>query len=144
MTIREATAVDVPALLALGERFHAEVYAGVIPWRADLWEQQGRGLIENPSGVILVSEDERGIAGMLGLLSITHPMTGEATIAELFWFVDAAIRGTVGLRLLRAGQRWATQQQAVKMLMIAPNDTVSALYERLGYRLVERSYEVRL
>jgi GNAT superfamily N-acetyltransferase len=59
---------------------------------------------------------------------------------EVVWWVEPEARGD-GVRLLRAAEDWAIEQGIGKMQMVAPNERVGALYERMGYLPVETSYQ---
>ena len=141
--IRPATTEDIPQLVALGTRFLAEhpMPAGasvnhlgaVLTW-----------LI--PSQFVCVVEHDGVLRGMLiGVLS--HPWFDPSTplAVELAWWVDPSMRGSMaGVRMLRAFESWATMHNAVIAVsdLVAPDGvpTIGTLTERLGYRLVERTF----
>jgi GNAT superfamily N-acetyltransferase len=90
--------------------------------------------------VILVSGSDATITGMIAMLAYDHPFSGERMAFEVVWWVEPEARGD-GVRLLRAAEDWAMEQGIGKMQMVAPNERVGALYERLGYLPVETSYQ---
>ncbi len=64
---------------------------------------------------------------------------------ELFWWVDPGRRGAgAGIELLRGIEAWAREQGAVSLTMVCldavDGDRVAKLYERSGYRPLERNF----
>lgn len=143
MTIREATAGDIPRLVAMGEQFLGSVYRGLIQGDAPTLTRFATHLVLDVGAVVYVAETGGQVVGMIGLMRYPHPMSGETTAAEVMWWVDPAHRGC-GLRLFRAGERWARAQGARVVQMIAPTVDVEQLYTRLGYGPVERVFQKRI
>jgi GNAT superfamily N-acetyltransferase len=139
--IRKALGTDAEQLNRMGQRFVADTPYGdlltISPVR--LAETIGH-LLGNPDGVVLVSEKGRVLTGMIGLLAYNHPFSGERTAFEVVWWVQPEARGD-GVRLLKAAEEWAREQGIQKVQMVAPNERVGALYQRLGYVPVETSYQ---
>lgn len=134
--IREAGEADIPAILELGERFHA-----LSPWsdrrfRREATERTVRALIEQPNAVLLFNG--HGILG--GVLSPIY-FGGGVVAQELFWFADSR-----GRELIKAFEEWAHANGADGVLMVnlALDDRTDALmhrmYSRMGYSLRERHY----
>lgn len=129
--IREATFNDIPAIMALGREFADE--AGVtarVGWDdASVWDLLA-GLIENPDGILLVSDN-----GMIGGMVYPHPFSGLRVFAELFW----RAKDGKGLALLEAAEEAAKARGAKRMAMIAMDDMerTRRLYSRIGYAPVE-------
>ena len=144
MTIRPATLADVPALVAMGERFRADSpYRDLCAENADAMAATCTRLITGPDSIMLVAEHAAGLVGMIGLILFAHHFSGARTAGELVWWVDPGARGT-GLRLLRQGERWAAEAGATQMQMIAPDARVGRLYEHQGYAPVELTYQKAL
>lgn len=138
--MRRATPEDAQAITRMGQRFASETeYRALIDVRSDIVETIVLGLLANPNGAIFVSGAEDP-TGMIAMLAYDHPFSGERTAFEVVWWVDPEARGD-GICLLRAAEDWAREQGIAKMQMVAPNERVGALYERLGYRPVEVSYQ---
>lgn len=146
MTIREATAEDVPDLVEMGLRFRAHVYRDTLAENRERLEALALEMVSTPDRVVFVAEEDRTqrLCGMLGIVVFGHPMSGERQATEVFWWVEPEYRG-VGIRLLRVGERWAQMRGAVTMQMVAPSESagVGRLYERLGYREIERAFQRR-
>jgi GNAT superfamily N-acetyltransferase len=139
--IRPATSVDVPRLVAMGERFLTQtVYRGRVTVNPEQMAKLVTTLLEGEIGTIFVSELAGDVVGMIGLLLFTHPIAGEPTVGEVFWWVEPEHRGG-GIRLLKRAEQRAREQGAVKIHMIAPTPDVGQLYERLGYEPLEMSYQ---
>jgi RimJ/RimL family protein N-acetyltransferase len=137
--IRVACEADIPRLVEMGLRFRRESeYVDVLAENAEKMEELARQLAQN--GCLVVSERGGRIVGMLGYVIFPHFLSGELVAGEVFWWVEPEDRGE-GLKLLRAAEDRARSFGAKNFQMIAPNDRVGALYERLGYRRVETSFQ---
>lgn len=139
--IREATAADVPRIVAMGRRFLLETsYRGVIEDNPAQMEVLACQLLESPVGVLLVSETCGELTGMLGAFLFDHPISGERLATEIFWWVEPEHRGH-GIRLLRRAEAWAKSNGAAKLQMIAPTPAVARIYEALHYAPIETAYQ---
>jgi GNAT superfamily N-acetyltransferase len=140
--IRRATADDVPAIVAMAERFVASTpyqahLAVSAPHVAALAEQ----LFASPDGVVFLAEKNGTPVGMLGVLIYPHPVSGQRIASEMVWWVEPEHRGgTAGVRLLKQAEAWAAAHQAIAMQMIAPTAKVGQFYEAIGYVPMETSY----
>lgn len=143
MTIRRARIPeDLPVLVEMGRKFIAsDDYAGKIAFRPEKVEHLLRFLADRPDRLLLVSERSGVITGMIGFVSFPHPMSGELTAAESFWWSE---RPGDGIQLLRAAEAWAEAIGAELVQMVAPNERVGALYQRLGYQPIEAMYQRRV
>ena len=142
--IRPATLDDVPGIGALGQRFLAQsVYHGRLADNPAQVRALATQLIEGAAGEVFVAEVDGALGGMLAVVAYAHPLSGEWVAGELAWWVDRDHRG-VGLRLLRAAERWARAQGAVRFDLVAPTPEVETLYARLGYVPIERTYQREL
>lgn len=123
----------------MGLRFRRESeYREVLAENADKMMELASQLAR--SGCLVVSERGGRVVGMLGYVIFPHFLSGELVAGEVFWWVEPEERGE-GLKLLRAAEERARSYGAKNFQMIAPNDRVGALYERLGYRRVETSFQ---
>lgn len=126
--IREATADDRDLVHALWREFEAEVPD--LPWRDDG---------EDPDGSDLVL-----LAGDAGLAAITR--------APRMWFLDllyvrADARGRgLGRELMREvfDRAAAAGVEAVELEVLESNDAARKVYDRLGFRTVERRLALRI
>ena len=144
MTIREAVLEDVPRLVELGAKFiNGSHYKKHIPINLEKTQASLETLIQIPSGVIFVSETRGRLEGMIGLLGSMHMFSDEPTYTEMFWFVDPKKRGS-GIRLLKHAEKWAKEQGAKRLFMIAPTKKVGKTYTRLKYQKLETFYIKRL
>lgn len=135
--IRAATQDDIPALLALGYRMHAEsVYA---PFSFN--EDKVRSVLESllsGSGCVIVFERAGVILGyFLGML--TEHWFGDSTLAcDLALYVVPEHRGgPAAVRLLRAYMNWARLVGADDVQIAQSTgvaiDRVAHLYQRFGF-----------
>jgi GNAT superfamily N-acetyltransferase len=146
VVIREATLDDLPRLLELAERFHAStIYASLVPWAPAAVEALMVAVIAQQNsiiGVVFVAELDGRIEGMLGLVALPHPMSGQLCAEELAWWVEPEHRkGTIGPRLLVTGIDWCRQKMARVLKLVAPaGSTVGTFYRRWGAVEVETAY----
>lgn len=126
--IREASADDRDLVHALWREFEAEVPG--LPWRDDDEDPDG-------SDLVLLAEDA-------GLAAITR--------APRMWFLDLLyVRGDargrgLGQKLLREVLDRATAAgvEAVELEVLESNAAARKLYDRLGFRTVERNLALRI
>lgn len=140
MKLRPALYGDISRLVGMGVRFiSSSTYAEFIEINVQAMADTLRMLID--TGVVLVLEFEGGIiGGMIGIALFDHPISGQKFASELFWWVEPEVRGG-GVRLLHAAERWARDHGAVALHMIAPTPDVEKIYDALGYRRVEVTYQ---
>lgn len=139
--IRKAEPDDMGRILEMGQRFVSETsYHEHIALDPEKLSGTVVSVATNPRGVILVSERDARVDGMIALVMNEHPYSGLLTAFELVWWVDPESRG-IGRELLGAAEGWAKENGARAIQMVAPNARVGALYERLGYRAVETAYQ---
>lgn len=144
MICRPATLADVNDIVAMGGRFRAQsVYRDRVADNPAQVRALTERMVSGPDSVVLVAEDVDGLAGMLAILTFPHHMSGERIAGEVAWWVEPAKRG-IGLRLLREAERWARAQGATAIQMIAPTPDVEAIYSRLGYEPIERTFQRRI
>jgi RimJ/RimL family protein N-acetyltransferase len=140
--IREATEADVPRIVEMGLAFlRGSPYRKHIPENAEQLEALARRVIDSESSAFLVLERDGAPVGMMGLMAYDHFMSGEHGAVELVYWIDPSARGSDGVRLLKAGEAWASSQGAQWLQMISPDARVDQFYERLGYQLVERCFQ---
>lgn len=141
MTIRTADVTDTAALIAMGR--HMRTATGYSQHLIDNPAQMAamvKQLVESPDGVVFVAESlPWHLVGMIGMWAYPHHLDGQRVAGEIFWWTEPEARGA-GLRLLREAERWAKKQGAVSVQMVAPDERVGRLYERLGYSRIETSY----
>ncbi|NBT32820.1 MAG: hypothetical protein EBT13_13235 [Rhodobacteraceae bacterium] len=132
--IREATAQDITAIVAMGRDFNA---ASGTPAAYDDAQaaQVAAGLINGAHGVILVSD-----GGMIGgALAPAYFNSAWIMAVELFWWA----RDRRGLHLLRAFEQWAKDKGAdeVRMTTLGAIKGPEKILERRGYAPCEVSYQ---
>jgi GNAT superfamily N-acetyltransferase len=140
MTIRLGTEADIEPLVAMGARFHRDSpYAAIVDCNPDRMRELGVWLLTH--GAILVAEQDERQVGMLGIAIVPHLVSGQPCAGECFWWVDPDARGSAGVRLVRAAEKWAKEQGAEFLELGAPGPRVERLCEALGYRPIERSFQ---
>lgn len=139
--IRKATVDDVPRAVAMGVRFLADTaYHDSIATNPAQLADIAERLATRDDSVLFVSEQDGEIVGMIGAYIYAHPYSSEPFATELFWWVEPEHRGQ-GVRLLKQVQQWAATHGAVKLQVVAPNERVANVYERLGFAKVETCYQ---
>lgn len=133
--IRPARGGDIPALVRLlGELFSIER-----DFRPDP-ERQRRGLalmLEAGAGrVVLVAERDGRVLGMVTGQLVVSTAEGATSALVEDMIVEAGERGLgVGRALLETVERWAAEQGATRLQLLADRDNAPALafYARLGW-----------
>ncbi len=136
--IRDATADDIPAMLAMGKRFADE--AGVteqVGWDDNYVSGLLRALIADHIAIV-------GDAGMIGGLVFAHPFSGRIVFQELFWRNEGP--ALQGVRMLDEAERQARERGCERSLMIEIDTFPGAerIYRRRGYEPAERNFIKRL
>ena len=140
MTIRQATAEDVPAIAAMGHEFvSTSTYAAHMQTEPARLEALAGTILTNPDAAMWVCVRDEQPIGMLAMAMVTHPMSGDRIASEIVWWMNPSARGA-GVRLLRTAERWAKDRGAVAVHMIAPTERVGQLYAAIGYAPVEVNY----
>ena len=144
--IREATPADIPRIVEMGRRFMAEsTYSQHLAENPEQMRVFAEQIIANPKGMILVSEKDGNLTGMLALYLFPHYFSGEPIAGEVIWWVDPEARaGSTGLKLMRKAEEIAVKMGAKKMQMVAPTERIGELYKHLGYREVESTFQRNL
>lgn len=142
--IRIATQEDIPRIIELGSRSLQDgPYAGIIrdvPAQAEYCAHEVMG-----KGRILLGEEDGKVVGMLGFVVANHHFSGQRYAAELAWYVLPEHRkGGPGLKLLWEAEKQAKEMGAETFIFTAPNEDVSALYSRFGYKKLEVAYKKEL
>lgn len=146
--IRPATVQDIPAIVELGEKFHAVAGWDEIPWSRDDCEASLWGFMQADCFLCFVAEERGQIIGMIaGVMSPVYFNTAHLSGEELFWWSDDRAP-LVGLRLLETLERAAREHGChtwqMKSLARLNGEAMGRLYERRGYRACEQSYIKRL
>jgi len=142
--IRPLKPHEIHLCVPFGQAFHEELHlAGqFIPQCfVDNWLLF---LASYPSVILGLWKDETLIGGLGGMVA-PDLYDGRNYAQEFFWFIGKDHRsGTGALKLLRAFERWAVDQQAVEIRMVhltgVQADDLDAFYRKLGYTQVEVCY----
>lgn len=139
MSARQATTADLDECLRMGRAFARE--AGL------------EGNDESIATTLLKLVEDGGlfvygdpIVGMAAAIVYPNYFNLDTRAAqELFWWVDpSARRAGVGVELLLALERWATERGAKTLTMVALDkldaERVAGMYMNAGYRPLERSF----
>jgi len=145
--IRLATEDDIPRIIELGARSLEEG-----PYKDQIGEpvkgaELALNLIQSQNGTVLLYVEKNKTLGLLAFFIYPHYFSGEITANELMWYVEPeARRGKSfgdfpALKLLREAERIAKESGAKRMTFVAPTNGVAKMYERLGYKPIETSYQ---
>lgn len=141
VTIRRIVEDDVPAIVTMARTFLASPdYRAAIVADSRQLETLTRSWLSSEDKACWIAESFGKPVGMMAMMSFVHPMSGEPVASEVVWWVEPASRG-IGMRLLHTAEAWAKARGATSLIMIAPNPRVGAFYERVGFSLVEMSYQ---
>jgi ribosomal protein S18 acetylase RimI-like enzyme len=144
ITIRSASEVDVPALLALFEELHPDdpvpsAQAVASAWRA----------IEGQSGrAVLLAESDGAVVGTIDCTTLPNLTRG----ARSFMLVENVVvaaghrRLGVGVALMEAAFALARQARCYKVQLLsrASREAAHAFYESLGFRTIAQGYRLYL
>lgn len=137
--IRPATEGDIGALVAMARRFwHQSQYFEWLNFSSDAVEALLTKMVTTEGCAVFVTE---ALNAAIGVTLAESVVSGERIATELFWWADPSARG-VGMRLLRAAETWCRENDVRQLTMVAPEKApeVHRLYERVGYRPVERLF----
>lgn len=141
MTVRKATLEDLPVVLELAHEFFVSSQYAEYEAKPERLEELFTFVLDK--GIVLLAEDQAGVAGFLVLVPVPNLFTGELYAEELAWFVRPRARGSrAALRLMDAGALWCRQSSLASWRMVAPTDspTVASYYRRLGFSEVETTF----
>jgi GNAT superfamily N-acetyltransferase len=144
--MRAATADDLPALIDLARRHHAEAYAD-LPFDGGHLEAQFLArTIDTMDGISLVMERDGAIVGFLAAVVTLLFMAPVRLGAELAFYVLPEHRGH-GMALVDDFEAWARWKDCVLSSLSTPefpDQRVAAammrLYRRRGYAPFEHGY----
>jgi len=135
--IREAVEADIPALVAMGERFHAlSPVRAAAPYSAERFAATLRGALASDAAAVFVTD---ALDAMLGVICSPVYFSEAVFAQELFWWSE----GRAGMRLLEAAEKWALSKGASAFLMgrvEGVTERLDALYRRRGYVATEHQY----
>lgn len=137
--IRPATHDDIPTLVTLAERMHAESRYAAMSFDVDKMARTFAALIDG-AGCLLVAEHDGEVVGGLAGWCAEHFFSREKVAGDYGVFVPPERRGgLVAARLLRAFVAWA-REQGVADRWIQPGITTGVhqqateqLYRAIGF-----------
>lgn len=135
--IRSATADDLPALVAMGRKFHASSTWSAIPFSDERFSAAVVAQIAG-DGTYLVNDT---LTGMIGMVCGPVYFAEDVTVAQetAWWCEDPK----TALKLLAAAEEWARGAGAQYVCMVrleGVTPRLAAYYERRGYRPTEHVY----
>ena len=138
--IRAATFDDIPALLALGERMHAESprFSQLAFCRDQLARTLG-GVLGNPLGLLCVGDVGGAVGGVMLALAYQHWCSSDIVASELALYVEPEHRGTLmAARLIKRYRQWAAEVGAKHITAGVSTgvhvEETARLYEAMGMR----------
>lgn len=144
MQVRPATPDDVPAVVAMAERFYPTTsYAAWAEFDPATVEALAANLAENH--VMLLAEDTDGICGMVGLFVAPFMFNaGSVAAYEVVWWVNPEAQGRGAGKALLAAIEPACKARgvdAIQMVHLASSPPQAAeIYARMGYAHTESSW----
>ncbi len=136
--IRNATLIDIPRMVELAERFHAESALAHLPFNRDKLARVMAGLIDYRKGLAIVAvRNGEVIGGFLGVAE-EHFFSDAAFSFDLCTFIAPEHRGGfAAVALLRAYVRWAKARGVAEInagvASGIDHDTAIAVFERVGF-----------
>lgn len=143
--IRFAAKADIPRLLEMGsDSLKTGPYRDQVEDNPEAASALAFSVIEGQKGRVLVAEENGRIHGLLAYILFPHYFSGVLTAGEVMLYVEPAAREKYPLdaiALMRAAERHAREAGAKRIQFTAPTQDVAALYEKMGYRPIEVSYQ---
>ena len=142
MEIVKGTIEDIELLYPIAANFYSssKFLNGFMPV---VFKQSWTTFLSSGLGVLFLLKNDNGIHGMLGGMKYPDPNSGELIATEFFWFVNPEKRGQ-GLKLLKAFESWAKEQECKKIIMVhladLMPDRIKQIYEKSGYEMLETHY----
>lgn len=135
-------------IVALGHEFNKALGESV---SFDFWKAEelvALAAAEDSDYYLAVLKEEEKVVGLLGG-ALHNPLFSTTTLAiELLWYVQPEYRGSIkAVKMVKEFEAWAKSQGATMITMIAQEDSgsdPSKVYERLGYKLTERTFTKEL
>lgn len=129
---RAATVGDIPALLAMGRKFHA-MSGHPMAFDGAAVADFLAALIEGESSIVLMTD--RGVIG--GVLAPAWCDPSWSMAVELFWWAEGG-----GMKLLSGFEKWAESRGAseVRMTSLAAHQRAADLLQIKGYAPSEISF----
>lgn len=138
--IREATFLDLPALLDIGARMHgaAPVYAKM-KFDARRLASTLTSLIGVEHGYVWVAERDGAVVGVMVACAVDHWCSASRVATEMALFVEPELRGSfIAARLIKGYLAWA---HALGCSIVTAGvstgvdeERITALYVRLGFK----------
>jgi hypothetical protein len=145
--IRNATLVDIPHLVALGELFHSQtVLSELLPYDAPSVEQMLMHAIgDGACTVVVLTKQDEVVGAICGAVVPLYWNVNVLVGQQFAWFVQPSKRcGLISLKLLDAFETWAFAQGASAVFSGAKNDEgaqgMEKLLSRRGYLNLESMY----
>ena len=133
-SVKEATLDDLKEILRLIELFHDEAIKEITFSRPYVLAYVVK-LIQSPFAVILLSK-----GGLIAGTIDSSMFNGKLYACEKMWYVDKEHRGSTGIRLLKAFEKWAKKMKVTAIEMAALGMDIDKLYRRMGYKKLETHY----
>lgn len=138
--MREATYFDLPGLLSLGARMHAESpHFSRIAFSEEKLRETLMAVMGAPHGFLWITERDGKIAGVMVAIALQHWCSTDLVASELALFVEREHRGSmIAPRLIKRYLSWADGlgcKQITAGVSTGVNvEKTTALYERLGFK----------
>lgn len=147
MTVREATAADIPRIVEMAIAFgHTAPMAQAFPVSAARVEALTLSWLTSPMTATFVAvNDEDAAIGMVSVGVFEHPFLAMRMGSVLTWWVEPAYRGRAGLALLARVQTAAAARGADVLQVAAPlSAQLGELCQALGFLPSEESWTRRI
>lgn len=140
--IRDAKLSDIDQILILGKHFYdATEYGELMEFSVDATTKTIEHLINDESGILLVSDDDGDLKGMASALIYPFYMTAELTGQELFWWCEDKGQGMALLDALedKAKEKGAKTFSMISLDNLTP-ERLDKIYLEKGYTRSEHTY----
>lgn len=138
--IRAATFDDIPVLLDLGERMHAESPRfSQLTFCRDKMTRTFQVVMGTDLGLLDVAEIDGRIVGLMLALAFEHYCSPDIVATELALYVEPEHRGSlIGLRLIKRYRQWAdgigAKHTTAGVSTGVHTEQTARLYEAAGFQ----------
>lgn len=150
MPVAAARDVDLPKILTMCERFHAESYFNFLSYDGGVMLQTVLKLMSSPKGAVYVAKDDKGIVcgAVLGYVN-QYFFNGESQVSELMVYVDEEHRGGMyGPGLIKQLIKFGKEQKVREVVLMAgsgvESERTEALYKALGFTKIGSCWRKRI
>ena len=142
--LRLANEGDFKNVLRLAEKFHKESPFSSLTFEESKLREMFSVYLQDKSKIIIIlSEQDEKVVGMIVGVSSEIPFSIDICALELAWYMEEEFRRSRdSLDLLKAYEEWAKRIGATvcQMSMLSNSPPLEKLYERMSFNYSEKTF----